>query len=177
MEGFFSIFSALFKNWSNSHLKAMTNFHHLLSSVNLWALYTSCSEVKTGQTLSWSWPFFCRHEISHITANSLHPWTLFISLVFSGLACVGSLPLYLSTVFPKLAVWHMIQQRKIKKGTEQTVIDRNEKDKRTSQHFPPILLLLLFFHSLYLVLFFTFLTLCHQDFKPFKSVSLSLLQA
>lgn len=155
----------------------MTNFHLLLSSVNLWALHTSCSELKTGQALSWSWPFFHGHEISHITANSLHPWTLFICLVFSGLACVGSLPLYLSTVFSKLTAWHMIQQRKIKKGTEQTAIDRNEKDKRASQHFPPVLLLLLFFHSLYLVLAFIFLILCHQDFKHFKSVPLSSLQA
>lgn len=156
----------------------MRKFHLLLSSVNLWALHTSCSEVKTGQALSWSWPFFRGHEFSHITPNSLHPWTLFISLVFSGLACVGSLPLYLSTVFcSKLAVWHMIQQRKIKKGTEQTAINRNEKDKRASQYFPPALLLLLFFHSLYLVLAFIFLTLCHPDFKHFKSVPLSLLQA
>lgn len=126
----------------------MKNFHLSLSCVNLWALYTLCSGVNTGQTLSWWWPFFHRHEISHITANSLHPWTLFIPLVFSGLACVGSWPLYQNRVFSKLALWDTIQQRKIKKGTEQTVIDRNEKDKRASQHFPPILLLLFFPFSL-----------------------------
>lgn len=42
---------------------------------------------------------------SHSATNSLHPWTLLISLACSGLAYVSFLPFYLSTMFLKLTVW------------------------------------------------------------------------